>query len=181
MKLVCIDNHALIWGIREVFDEGQEEMVPRTKAFFEWCKSNKTMIMVPSIVVGELLTAIEPKDHLMVINLLENGFDVPPYDAKAAALFAKLWREKKNSGVLLEIREELQATRQELKADCMIVATAITRNAEVIYSHDRKLKRFANGNIEVREIPKLQVQENLLLESITDQQSVALDKPVNAK
>jgi predicted nucleic acid-binding protein len=164
MKLVCIDNHALVWGVREYAGEGQEQMVPRTKAFFEWCKSNKIMIMVPSIVLGELLTAIEPEHHSMIINLLGNGFDIPPYDAKAAALFATLWREKKNSGLVSQIREDLQATRQELKADCMIVATAISRNAEIIYSHDKKLKGFAKGSIEVREIPKLQIQENLLLE-----------------
>ncbi len=163
MKLVCVDNHALIWGIREFADEGQEAMVPRTKAFFEWCRLNKTMIMVPSIVIGELLTAIEPKHHPMTVNLLEKGFEIPSYDAKAAALFAKLWREKQESGLVNDIRNELQATRQELKADCMIVATAITRNAEVIYSHDKKLKRFANGNIEVREIPELQYQEALEL------------------
>ena len=166
MKLVCVDSHIIIWGIREHAEEGQEVMIHRTKAFFDWCKSNKTTIMVPAVVVGELLTAIEPNHHTMVVNLLETGFDIPPYDAKAAALFARLWREKKNSGLVIEIQNEMQATRQELKADCMIVAIAISRNAEVLYSHDAKLKRFANGNIEVREIPAIQVQETLQLEEI---------------
>jgi predicted nucleic acid-binding protein len=161
MKLVCIDNHALIWGIREVADKGQEAMIPRTKAFFDWCRLNNTMIMVPSIVIGEMLTAIEPKHHSMILNLLGSGFDIPPYDAKAAALFAKLWREKKDSGLVNEIRDNLKATRQELKADCMIVATAISRKAEVIYSHDKKLKSFANGNIDVIEIPKFPQQDDL--------------------
>lgn len=164
MKLVCVDNHVLIWGIREHAENDQEVMIHRTKAFFDWCKSNKIMIMVPSVVIGELLTAIEPSHHAMVVNLLEAGFDIPSYDAKAAALFAKLWREKKQSGLVGKIQNEMQATRQELKADCMIVATAITRKAEVIYSHDNKLKAFANGNIEVREIPELQYQESLELE-----------------
>lgn len=161
MKLVCVDTHILIWGIRESAEGGQEDMIHRTKAFIDWCKTNKTTIMVPSIVVGELLTAIEPNHHAMVVNLLESGFDLPPYDANAAALFARLWREKKNSGLVAKLQTEMQATRQELKADCMIVATAITRNAEVLYSHDSNLKKFANGNIEVREIPELQYQEKL--------------------
>ena len=164
MKLVCVDTHILIWGIREHVEDGQESMVYRTKAFFEWCKSNNTTIMVPSVVVGELLTAIESNHHAMVINLLETGFDIPSYDAKSAALFARLWREKKKSGLVGEIQSNLQATRQELKADCMIVATAISRNAEVIYSHDAKLKSFANGNIKVHELPEFQLQESFALE-----------------
>lgn len=164
MKLVCVDTHILIWGVRERAEDGQEPMIHRTKAFIEWCRSNKTTIMVPSIVVGELLTAIEPEHYAMVVNLLESGFDLPSYDAKAATLFARLWREKQESGLVATLQTEMQATRQELKADCMIVATAITRNAQVLYSHDGKLKKFANGNIEVREIPELQHQEVLQLE-----------------
>jgi predicted nucleic acid-binding protein len=159
MKLVCVDNHALIWGIRETASDGQEHMIQRTKQFFEWCKSKKITIMVPSIVVGELLTAIEPKHHSMVINLLNNGFQIPPYDAQASALFAKLWREKQESGLFSEVKNELQATRQELKADCMIVATAISKKAEVLYSNDDKLKKFAGSSIDVREIPASQYQE----------------------
>jgi len=164
MKLICVDNHAVIWGIRECAQDNQQFMIPKTKAFFEWCKKNKTIIMIPSIVVGELLTAIEPRHHAMTINLLGNGFEIPPYDASAAALFAKLWRDKQESGLVKRMQEEMQATRQELKADCMIVATAMTRKAEVIYSHDKKLKSFANGNINVREIPDIQYQESFQLE-----------------
>jgi predicted nucleic acid-binding protein len=164
MKLVCVDNHPLIWGIREYAADGQEVMIHRTKAFFEECRKSKTIIMVPSIVVGELLTAIEPKHHPLIINLLKSSFQILPYDTQASALFAKLWREKKESGLVDDIKYELQATRQELKADCMIVATAIAKKAAVIYSHDKKLKKFANGNIDVREIPALEYQESLDVE-----------------
>lgn len=44
----------------------------------------------------------------------------------------------------------------------MIVATSIAHKAEALYSHDIKLKNFANGSIPVLEIPKKQVQQSLL-------------------
>ncbi len=163
MKHICLDTHVLIWGIREYAPIGQEEMIPKTKGFFEECKNNNTIIMVPSIVVGELLTAVDIQHHAMILNLLSSSFSLPPYDAQASAIFAKLWREKKESGVVKEIQNDLQATRQELKADCMIVATAIARKADVIYSHDAKLKKFANGSIEVLTIPSIPYQESLEL------------------
>lgn len=166
MKLICLDSHPLIWGIREHAADGQEDMIYRTKAFFDECRKNNTIMMVPSIVVGELLTGIEPKHHPLIINLLHGSFQILPYDAQASALFAKLWREKKESGLVNVIKDELQATRQELKADCMIVATAIAKKAAAIYSHDKKLRNFANGNIDVREIPALQYQESLDIELV---------------
>mgnify|MGYP001594595056 CR=1 FL=1 len=36
MSLVCLDNHVLIWGIKEQPTKGQEDMVSRTKAFQPW-------------------------------------------------------------------------------------------------------------------------------------------------
>ena len=55
MKLVCVDNHVLVWGIKEQAMDGQEDMIPRTKAFFDDCKKNDIQIMVPAVVVGEML------------------------------------------------------------------------------------------------------------------------------
>ncbi|WP_421718341.1 type II toxin-antitoxin system VapC family toxin [Algiphilus sp.] len=163
MKQIAIDSHLLIWGMKEESEPGQEDMIPTTKAFFEHCKQKNIEILVPAVVVGELLTAIEPKHHPIVLNLLQSSFVVPPYDAAAAAIFARLWRDRKESGQVKKIQVELQATRQELKADCMIVATALAQKAEAIYSHDAKLKAFANGAISVHEVPRIQVQHNLAL------------------
>lgn len=164
MKPICLDTHILIWGIKEYAENGQEQMIPRTKAFFDHYQKSKIKIMVPSIVVGELLTAIDSVLHPMVINLLSSSFIIPPYDAAASSVFAKLWQENKNSGLIQEFKNRMQANRQELKADCMIVATAIVQNCSAIYSHDDKLKKFANGKIPVLEIPKLEYQEELPLE-----------------
>lgn len=159
MKIVCIDNHVLIWGIKEYATEGQENMILRAKSFFNECRENETIVMVPSIVVGEFLTSIEPNYHAMTINLLQNAFQIAPYDAQASTIFAKIWREKHTSNLLHTMRNEMQATRAELKADCMIVATAIARKAEKIYSHDVKLKNFAIGKIEVVEIPEIIIKQ----------------------
>ena len=158
MKRVCIDNHVLIWGIREHADPGQEDMIPRTKSFFDDCKKNNIQIMVPSVVLAELLTAIDPKHHAMVHNLIASSFLVPPFDSAASTIFAKLWQSRKDSGAIERIKSELGATRQELKADCMIVATGIAHKADAIYSHDSKLKNFANGAIPVLEIPRVHIQ-----------------------
>ncbi|QPK64005.1 PIN domain-containing protein [Methylomonas sp. LL1] len=158
MKLICLDMHAILWGIRKYSTPGQEDMILRSEAFFSECRKNKVTMMIPSIVVGEFLTGIDSTQHSLVVNKLKEGFQICPYDYQASALFAKLWREKKYSGIIKNTQHDLQATRQELKADCMIVATAIAKKADVIYSHDNKLKNFAGDSIEVREIPSIPFQ-----------------------
>ena len=82
MKSVCVDNHILIWGIREYAEPGQAEMIPRTKAFFEDCKKSSIKIMVPALVLAELLTAVDPRMHAMIHNLIRSSFQVPPFDSE---------------------------------------------------------------------------------------------------
>jgi predicted nucleic acid-binding protein len=161
MKQVVVDTHILIWGIKEQADPGQEEMIERTRQFIDQCNTKGTHILVPSVVVGELLTAVEVQSHLMTLNLLQTAFVVPPYDAAASAIFARLWQKKQESGVIENIRKELGATRQELKADCMIVATAVAQKADALYSHDAKLASFAADEMSVLEVPPLQAQGRL--------------------
>jgi len=50
----------------------------------------------------------------------------------------------------------------------MIVATSIAHKADALYSHDNKLRNFANGSIPVLEIPKKQFQESLDLVAPVD-------------
>ncbi len=50
--------------------------------------------MIPSIVLGEFLTGLDVSDHAKTLALLTSSFEILPYDVQAAAVFAKLWRDK---------------------------------------------------------------------------------------
>jgi predicted nucleic acid-binding protein len=97
----------------------------------------------------------------MAMNLLAQSYPIVPFDTAAAAIYAKLWQERKSSGLIDLLKIENGATRQELKADCMIVATAIQHKVKALYSHDASLRKFANGAIPVIEVPKLNQQFEL--------------------
>jgi hypothetical protein len=57
-----------------------------------------------------------------------------------------------------EVRNIAAATntpRQKMKVDHMIIAIALVNNASCIYSTDGGLKAFANGLIDVRDLPPI--------------------------
>ncbi|RKZ83101.1 MAG: hypothetical protein DRR19_19610 [Candidatus Parabeggiatoa sp. nov. 1] len=88
------------------------------------------------------------------IQKIEEKFMVIPYDAMAAIEFAKIWQSKQEDDTIQALRHD-GFSKHHLKVDSMIVATAKTRKASCIYSHDQGLKKFASGYIEVKEIPSL--------------------------
>lgn len=148
-NLVCFDTQIVIWGMKEDAIPEQEHMIARATALIEKCQEDATKIIVPSIVVAELLSGASERESNQLLAALQKHFIVPPFDIQAAQYFAKLWRDK-------ELREGLKnegATRAEMKADCLIVATAVARGARYIYSHDPKLEKFGRGHIEVRGLP----------------------------
>jgi hypothetical protein len=75
--------------------------------------------------------------------------------------FARIWQDRDQRGVITLLKQRDRATRAELKADCMIVATAVAQGASCIYSHDDNLAGFANGQIDVRRMPDLASQLQL--------------------
>ena len=131
-------------------------MIPRTKEFINNI-SNDTSVIVPSIVVGEFLMRIPKELHAMVINLFNKNFIIAPYDVLCASKYAMIWKTNKPP----EEAEQLIAlgvTRTELKADSMIVATAVARKADCIYSNDKGINTFAKGFITVKDIPFIEKQ-----------------------
>jgi len=164
MNIICLDTNVLIWGVKEQETKGQEKMVKKAKVFLEHIeKDSQTRILVPAIVLAELLLKVPPEIHNMVCNLFQKSYQVIPFDVKAAAVFAKIWQVKKNDNIIKTLTAEGNTTKNELKTDCLIVATAVSRKAARIYSHDsRILKKFAEDYIEVCEIPSIHIQEKLL-------------------
>nr|VFK60538.1 MAG: PIN domain [Candidatus Kentron sp. TUN]VFK69972.1 MAG: PIN domain [Candidatus Kentron sp. TUN] len=143
--------------------EGQLDMIQRTKGFFSDCEEQKTIIMVPFVVVGEFLTGFPENEHALIIKSLHDSFIISPYDLQASLIFASLFSKKTKSREINQIKIDHQSTRAELKADSMIVATAIAKKAEILYSHDQALKKFAQNHIQVSEIPRYTDQIGLPL------------------
>lgn len=174
MQRICVDNHVIVWGIRKYAETDQQDMIPRASHFLEECKKKHIEIIVPSIVLGEFLGGIDRKKRYAAMSLFSSGFVVVPYDAMCALRFAELWEKNKETGVIKALRAE-GISRQELKADSMILATAIAHKAKAIYSHDDGLTKFANGEIEVLELPnlpKMHIQETLNLH-VPDSNAIA--------
>ena len=149
MSLVCFDTQIIIWGVKKQATPGQEPNIDKAEFLIEQCEKDKIQVMLPSIVVAELLCAIDPSQYSAFNQIMQSRFMIIPFDMIAAAYFGKMWQERKK----IESKKIEGISRAEMKADLMIIATALSRKAECIYSEDGPLTRFAQDFIEVRPLP----------------------------
>jgi predicted nucleic acid-binding protein len=156
MKRVCLDNHILIWGVRGFATTGQEEMVSRARTLFEELDEADADVLVPAVVVSEFLAGVAKAQHANLLDVLNRRFQLPPFDVRTAAVAAGLWRDaaERNPHLREQVREAFPGTeRAKVKADLMILATALVRKADALYTHDGPLAKVAEGFIEVRKLP----------------------------
>jgi predicted nucleic acid-binding protein len=152
MTAVCLDTHVLIWGIQGKCSPGQELMVHRSKALIDRLDKGNKQMFVPTVVVGEFLAKIPIGEHQSVMGVVQKRFMVVQYDLLAAMWYARIWNMAPSTSDLDDLKKAGKS-RQELKADRMIVATAKASGAECIYSHDPGVATFGRGIIEVLPIP----------------------------
>lgn len=155
MECVCLDTHILIWGIKEECKKGQEDMISKAKAFLKWLDDEKIKPLIPTVVLGELLMPIPSEKHNEYISIFQNNFLIVSYDVAAASCFAKIWHSKIDNKTIEKIKTDHKLSRSEIKADLQIVAIAVTQKVSCIYSYDSNVKKFAEGYIEVKEMPIL--------------------------
>ncbi len=167
MRRVCIDTMILSWGIKKKADPTQQHMIPWAEAFLRGLEKQETMILVPSVILHELLVPIPPDLYAEFLRRFTKGWMVVPYDLVAARWSAQVWAKNgpEYSGELARDHPELPFVRRTLKADCMIIGTALAQKANCIYSHDEKhVVRLAKDFIDVR-----QMDDNLELDlKVTD-------------
>lgn len=156
MNCVYLDTMILVWGIKKSCTAGQEEMIERAETFLRRLREDATEVAVPAVVLGELYIRLSPLMEAEVFaDLTERKLIVHPYDAWAAICAARVWREKKQQGVVDELIANGDTSKTTIKADCQIIGTAISRKGLRIYSHDGDIKALASGFIEVVEMPPL--------------------------
>jgi predicted nucleic acid-binding protein len=160
MTLVCIDNHILIWGIRKTATPGQGEMIERTAQLLENLDEQKTKVIVPAPVVAEFLVGAEERDHTNILQTLQQRFIVVPFDALAALATARARRKNRQSGLEQAVRQELaNVARPQVAIDHMILGIALANRADLLYTEDEALRKFAEPHITVRNIPPAQVKQ----------------------
>jgi predicted nucleic acid-binding protein len=122
---ICLDTQILVWGIRETSTPGQEGNIAYAKRLLDTLRGEGNEIIVPAIVIAEILTALPVEVHAMTMNLFDQAFECAPFDVGCAGRFAEVWQAKKDASIVESLIGDECATKQELKADCLIVATAI--------------------------------------------------------
>ena len=155
MSSVCLDTMILVWGIQNNAKPTQQAENLKAISLFDKLEKQKTKIIIPTIVLGEFLLGIPPEHHLATANQLNKRFQLIPFDAQCAQQFANLWQANKDR--LTELYAT-GSTRKTVQADCMILATAIVRGVDCIYSHDPHLEKLSQGYIEIRKMPEAAAQ-----------------------
>ncbi len=88
MSLVCFDTQIVIWGVKQEATPGQDVMIQKAKALIARCDADKVSVMLPSLVVAELLMAVDTTLHNDFIAFVNARFIVPTFDTNAAAIVA---------------------------------------------------------------------------------------------
>lgn len=155
MSSVCLDTMILVWGIQQNAKPTQQAENLKAISLLDKLDKQKTKIVIPTIVLGEFLLGIPPEYHLTTANNFDKRFQLTPFDAQCAQQFAALWQA--NNDRLAELCAT-GTTRKMIQADCMILATAIVRGVDCIYSHDPHLEKLSQGYIEIRKMPEAAAQ-----------------------
>jgi predicted nucleic acid-binding protein len=156
-----IDSQIFVWGIKGQASESQEHRIEEARNFIDWLSSNDFKILLPTPLMAELLSAVPKSEQGPIKSLFDKSFIIAPFDAIAAEKCGELinlcLKDEKN----IEYKKVHSVPRNEIKFDCMLIAIAITRMAKKVYSNDPHLKKFANGQIEVLDMPIVPVQQKL--------------------
>lgn len=153
-RSILIDNMIVSWGIRGEANPEQRHLVGWTQHFLQQCETEGTRIFIPAPVVAESLLRVPLEEHETVTATYARYFRVLPFDLAAAREFARLWTQREPGLREADLRGGLAPKKGIYRFDCQIVAIAISRKIDCIYSHDGDVKRFAGGEVQVREIPE---------------------------
>jgi predicted nucleic acid-binding protein len=158
-EVACLDTNIVIWGIQGRAHPSQGEMVSRSRALIANLRKEKVRVIIPSIVLGEFLIGLPLDEHPRYEQLVRSKFPIIPYDFAASMIFARIWRTKTDEQTIARIKaEENPPTRAQLRADLMIIATAISAGCSCIYGHERRFYQYTEGFIRFEHIDDLELQ-----------------------
>ena len=160
-KLVMIDSHIFIWGIKGYASIGQEHEIEKAKNFIKWLSDNGYKILIPVPQMVELMSFAPPTEQWEIRKLFDKRFFIVPFDELAANKCAELIYISLHDSDLIRYRNEQIVSKNKIKYDCMLIAIAIVRGVTKIYSVDPDMTKFSNGQIEICPLPIITMQSDL--------------------
>ena len=165
MLTVAVDTQVIIWNIEGKPTDGREEMPYVARKVIQHLEDGGAHLVVPTVVVAEVLCGIPVEKHAIVTKALTKNFHIQPFDLAAATLAGRIRRERYDDGTLKPYyKENPDVTKNQVTADCKIIATAHVAGANYIVSDDRKtLHNIAEGVIDTRTLTDFSFQGDLNL------------------
>jgi predicted nucleic acid-binding protein len=165
MSIVCLDTQVIRWGVmREPSKTPDAAMLVEKAIFFiDWLDQQRSEVILPAFVIGELLVTVPEREHPRILNQLNEDWMIVDYDLRAAQQFAIMRYNQALKPIMDEIKQgNPYATRKQMIVDAMIIATAIVHGAEKIYSHDEGFVKMASSYLPAENFLDISVQKHFL-------------------
>lgn len=147
-RVVALDNSALTHWI--MAKPGEESLHKDARSFVSDLLKRKGTVLIPSVVLFEACkVAPSAERREALIQSIAAQFEICPFNLKAAARAAAIYRERVEKG----IAASPDMDKIVLSADMMVQATALAFNAEFLVTYERRLERWRKDTMEAGPFP----------------------------
>ncbi len=153
MKKVCLDTNILVWGVKETANAGQEINIPRAKFLFEYFDAKKITVVIPSLVLGELLSNVTDVDEAeRIFDYISANFEILQHDVLSARVFARK-RIQLDAKNIKQYLQENHVPKCRMINDLNICSMAIASECDGIFTNNlRDFQKFMDGEIPIYDI-----------------------------
>lgn len=134
-RLIILDTNALITLLMTNKNEAE------FKNLNTFLKQNeKLSIALPMPVISEFIAGDDNEARSLSLLKPNSKFKNLDFDAKAALIAAKIYRDYRQ----LPQKQKSQEPRQKVKVDIQIIGIALANNATILVSHDNGVRNIVN-------------------------------------
>lgn len=150
-QLVALDTQVLVWGVRS---DGTDEQRQRAEWLFRRLTDDKSQAVISAVTVQEYLVPAIQGTETAILTELSARFLIAPFDARCAAISAKLFRNGKPMRGLGK-PSGAPGERVKLKVDSLVIASVYSFGARLFCSGDKDCRELAATIMEVEELPTI--------------------------
>ncbi len=143
MAKVCIDTQLLIAGfLPSEHVNSDPKLITVASELMEDIAKENSNVLIPTIVIGEILAGIPASEHNTTIAQLRRLGPSVTYTIRSAKSFARMYSHQDRKTVFEAIRTKTDISKESLKVDLMIAATAESHKATILYTYDDKFEKL---------------------------------------